>query len=78
MAFVDPNVLLANATVPCLDKCLPPGSQWSILISLAARWGGLPTDTPTLLANAPCFDSCVSPGMQKAILINLGQQIAGI
>lgn len=79
MAFVDPNVLLANPTVPCLDKCIPDGAKWAVLIYLAAKWGGLSTDPAVLLAgNIECLDKCISPGMQKAVLISLAQGIAGI
>lgn len=77
MAFVDPATL-PNAR--CDDVCIPPGMDMAVLIYLFATWGGIPTDTPSLIAGAQpyCCLKAYGPGMQMAIAINLARQIAGL
>lgn len=77
MAFVDPNALLALPNLGCLDKCPPPGSQWSVIIALIATWGGLSPDPQSLLAGTACIDKCIPPGMQLSVILVLLQKLAG-
>lgn len=62
--------------VPCLDKCVSSGGQMAVLISLAARFGGLSTDPNVLIANARCFE-CIPNKLAVSVLASLGAQIAG-
>lgn len=74
---INAQALQALPGVPCLDKCVPPGFQMAVAISLLARWGGLSTDAAVLLRNAKCFQ-CIPGNMRMAVAVNLARQIAGL
>ena len=59
----------------CIDSCIPPGMQLSVLISLFAQIAGVSTDTNSLMAGATCINSCIPQGMQLSVLVSLAMQI---
>lgn len=65
---------LANVS-RCYNTCIPPGSQWSVVIYLLALISGIPdpmsSETASLLANrAKCME-CIPPGNQLGVIIYL-------
>ena len=76
-APIDAAALQALPGVPCLDRCVPPGMQMAVAISLLAQWGGLSTDPAVLEANARCYQ-CIPGNMRMAVAVNLARQIAGL
>lgn len=71
---VDATALQALPGVPCIDKCIPPGMQLAVAISLLAQWGGLSTDPAVLEANTRCFQ-CIPGNMRMSVIVSLAVQL---
>jgi hypothetical protein len=74
MPATDPTTLEANAQ--CIARCIPPGDQLPVLISLFAQFAGVSTDPASLVAGARCYSKCIAPGDQLPVLIYLADAIA--
>lgn len=73
-APINAAALQALPGVPCIDKCIPPGFQMAIAISLLAKWGGLSTNPVVLESNARCFQ-CIPGNMQKSVAVSLATKL---
>lgn len=69
----DPTTLEAEAK--CISKCIAPGDQLPVLISLFAQIAGVSLDPTALVAGAKCISKCIAPGDQMPVLISLLAQI---
>ena len=74
MPATDPTILESNAK--CIAKCIPPGDQLPVLISLFAQIAGVSADPTALVAGAKCYSKCIAPGDQLPVLIYLADAIA--
>ena len=72
---IDATAVQNLPNLPCLDKCAPDGMKLAMLISLACKWGGLPTDPAVLQANAACHQSCIPEGMRLGVIVSLATQL---
>lgn len=72
--MTDPTTLEASAK--CIAKCIPPGDQLPVLISLFAQIAGVSADPAALVAGATCYSKCIAPGDQGPVMIYLLDKIA--
>lgn len=59
------------AASECIDRCIPDGQKWSVIIYLLASVAGVSADPTTLVANAVCIDTCIPQGLKPAVVISL-------